>query len=351
MRLNISSQRPHTYTSIDHPLDFKIHRCLASMIWRMMPRRTVLVTGAGGLIGSALVPALLALDHEVAVLDRDPTYLDQFATYQVSGRVRIFNVDITDPGSIAEAVDMTRPAAIVHLAALHFIPECEETPSQAIETNIGGLVNVLDSAHRAETEFVLFASTADVYAPSAEPLSEDDPARPSTVYGATKLLGERLVAEWARGGPGRQATNLRIFNVYGPGDRNPHVIPDILEGLRSGGEIRVGNTEVRRDFIHVDDLAVLLCRVLATAEPPAFVNAGTGLTTSVEEILGILQRMVDFPLAWSSDPSKVRQADRLSLCANTGRLRSEFPSFYPRGIETGLRDVMAVLGLPIGGVT
>lgn len=315
-----------------------------------MPRRTVLVTGAGGLIGSALVPALLGLDHDVAVVDRDATRLEQFAAHSDSGRVQMFHVDITDAAGIARAVAAARPVAIVHLAALHFIPECEAEPRRTVETNIDGLVNVLDAADRVGAEFVLFASTADVYTSSAEPLAEGDPTRPSTVYGATKLFGERLVAEWARHRLGRRATNLRIFNVYGPADRNPHVIPDILKGMQRGGEIRVGNTEARRDFIHVDDLAELLCRVLASADPPALVNAGTGLTTSVAELLGILQKLVDCPFAWSSDPAKVRQADRLCLRADTARLRSAFPGFDPRDIETGLGDVLTALGVPVGGV-
>jgi UDP-glucose 4-epimerase len=284
------------------------------------------------------------------VVDRDSTRLAEFAAHSDPGRLQRFHVDITDGDSVAAALAVARPAAIVHLAALHFIPACEAEPRRAVETNINGLINVLDAADRARTEFVLFASTADVYTSSAKSLGEGDPARPSTVYGATKLLGERLVAEWAERRPGRRATTLRIFNVYGPGDRNPHVIPDILEGLRRGGEIRVGNTEARRDFIHVDDLAELLCRVLACADPPTLVNAGTGLATSVAELLGILQGLVDRPFVWSSDSAKVRPADRLCLRADTARLRSAFPGFDPRDIETGLGDVLSALGVPVGGV-
>ena len=188
-----------------------------------------------------------------------------------------------------------------------------------------------------------------MYTSSARPLAEGDPARPSTVYGTTKLLGERLVAEWAGRRPGRRVTSLRIFNVYGPADRNPHVIPDILTGLRRDSEIRVGNTKARRDFIHVDDIADLLCRVLASADPPALMNAGTGLTTSVAEILGILQKLLDRPFAWSSDSAKIRTADRLCLQADTARLQSAFPGFRPRCTETGLGDVLSALGEPVVG--
>lgn len=313
-----------------------------------MPRRAVLVTGGGGLIGSALVPRLIRLGHDVAVIDRDSARLEQFSAHSDSGRVQMFHVDITDPTSIARAAQMARPAAIVHLAALHVIPECEAEPRRTVETNISGLANVLDAADRVGTEFVLFASTADVYTSSAEPLAENDLTCPSTVYGATKLLGERLVAEWAGRRLSRRATSLRIFNVYGPADHNPHVIPDILKSIRQSGEIRVGNTDARRDFIHVDDLAELLCRVLHSADQPALMNAGTGLTASVAEILKILQELVDCPFSWSSDPTKFRKADRLCLRADTGRLRSAFPEFTPRDIETGLRDVLMALGVTVG---
>lgn len=315
-----------------------------------MPRSTVFVTGGGGLIGSALVPSLLDLDLDVSVADRDSTRLEQFAAFSNSGRVRTFDVDITNADRIAMAMAVARPAAIVHLAAMHFIPECEAEPRSTVGTNLDGLVNVLDAAGREGTEFVLFASTADVYESSVEPLAEGDLTCSSTVYGATKLLGERLVAEWAEGQVGRRATSLRIFNVYGPADRNPHVIPDILKGIQQGGEIRVGNAEARRDFIHVDDLAELLCRVLTSVDPPTLVNAGTGQTTSVAELLQLLQGLVDRPFVWSSDPAKVRQSDRICLRADTTRLRSSFPGFEPRDIETGLGDVLAALGVPVGGV-
>ena len=313
-----------------------------------MRPRPVLITGAGGFIGSAFVPAVLDAGLDVVAVDRDPSRLEQFTPRADPSRMRSVQMDITDADGIARVVAAARPSAIVHLAALHFIPACESEPRRTVETNIGGLINVLAAADRGGTEFVLFASSADVYTVSAGPLAENDPARPSTVYGATKLLGERLVAEWAGRRSGRRATSLRIFNVYGPADGNPHVVPEILESLLAGREIRVGNTDARRDFVHVDDLAELLRDVLLSADPPSLVNAGTGLATSVAEILAILEKVVDHPFAWSSDPAKFRSVERPSLQADTDRLRAAFPGFRPRSIQDGLADILTVLGVPVG---
>lgn len=316
-----------------------------------MPRNMTLVTGAGGFIGSALVSALLSRACGVVAVDQDSGKLDQFSRqHPDTDRLKILQADITDQTAIMDVVMGTKPTAIVHLAALHLIPVCEAMPQRTVEVNIDGLLNVLKAAEHSQTEFVLFASSAEVYGSSGEPLAETDPVRPSSVYGASKLLGERMVAEWAARLPGRRATSLRIFNVYGPGDSNPHVIPDILDGLRNGGEIRVGNVESSRDFIHVDDLVYVLCRVLECAVPPTLVNVGSGLATSVAELLSIIQTLVGRPLTWSSDSAKVRADDRLCLRADPSRLRSVFPRFAPRDLDTGLGDVLTATGLHIGSL-
>jgi UDP-glucose 4-epimerase len=306
-----------------------------------MSRLAVLVTGAGGFIGSVFVARLVRLGYDVAAVDRDPRRLAEFAGYLGTGRLRTFHVDITDQEAIVGAMMATQPAAVVHLAASHFIPECETRPRRAVDINVGGLINVLEAADQSHARSVVFASSADVYAASLEQLAESDPTLPPTVYGMTKLLGERLVSEWVGRRSGRRATTLRIFNVYGPTDNTPHVIPDILAGLRDGGEIRVGNLEARRDFIYVDDVVDILCRVLESTAPPTLLNVGTGLATSVSGVLEILQEVVDRPLTWVSDSTKIRENDRLWLRADTSRLRSAFPGFEPRDLQAGLADLLA----------
>ncbi len=306
-----------------------------------VPDGPVLVTGAAGFIGSALVKALITVGRPVVAIDRDERRLRDLVRRVPSPQFRHQVIDVTAAEAIADVAAATRPAAVVHLAARHMIAQCEQGPRETVDVNIGGLINTLAAAGRAGAGFFLFASTADVYAPGRAPHAESNPTRPSTVYGTTKLLGERLVAEWAAGVPGRRATSMRIFNVYGPGDQNPHVIPDLLRGLRSGGVIRMGNVESRRDFIHVDDLAELMCGVLDSSAPPGQVNAGTGTATSVAELIQLIGMTLGRPVHWTSETSRRRPEDRPHLEADPARARSLFPAFDPRPLAAGLAELLA----------
>lgn len=310
-----------------------------------MLRSPVLITGAGGFIGSELVNSLLARGHEVFAFDRDPDRLNRLSSCARSDLLRLVCADISDPTSMVKVARQTRPAVLIHLAAMHVIPQCEAQPNRAVDVNIGGLCNVLAAADEARVEFILFASTGDVYAPTTGPSGEDDPTCTATVYGATKLLGERLVSEWAERRAGRHATRVRIFNVYGPGDGNPHVLPDLLGELQRGGTITVGNVHAARDFIHVEDVVALLCRIVQMPTPPTLVNAGTGVTTSIADVLEMLEVLVGRPVTWTRDPSKLRASDRAHLRADTARMQALFPGFVPRSLDVGLGDLLARAGV------
>jgi UDP-glucose 4-epimerase len=310
-----------------------------------MLRPSILVTGAGGFIGVMLVNALIRKGYDVVGVDRDQHRLDRLSRGLRCDLLRLVCLDITASTDIVEVARHARPAAVVHLAAMHVIPLCEAQPHLAVNVNIAGLCNVLAAADQAQLDFVLFASTADVYASAQHSIAEDDTTSPSSVYGASKLLGERLVAEWAAQRASRRATSVRIFNVYGPGDGNPHVVPDLVEALRRGGTIPVGNVDARRDFIHVEDVITLLCRILETPMPPDIINAGTGVATSVAEILDTLQGLIDRPLSWRRDPARLRTSDRMHLQADTSRMQAFFPGFTPRPLDVGLSDLLASIGM------
>lgn len=307
---------------------------------------SVLVTGAGGFIGSRLVRRLLERGGEVTALDCDVDRLSALTTDPLTGALRTISCDITSAPDVDAAMRKVQPQALVHLAAEHVIPWCEKRPASAVTTNVAGLLNVLSAASWASIERVVFASTADVYAPSSQPLCETDPLGPSSVYGSTKLLGERLVSEWAELGSGRKATSLRIFNVYGPGDRNPHVIPEIVGGIAADAAVQLGNRESRRDFIHVDDVVEIICRILELPVPPNRLNAGTGVATSVADLVSALEALVARPFDTAEDRAKIRAVDRPHLQADTSRASELLPQFLPRPLGVGLRQMLASLGVP-----
>ena len=144
---------------------------------------------------------------------------------------------------------------VIHLAALHFIPACNRDPQRAIRVNVDGTQGVLKAAADAASVVgVVVASTAAVYAPSTEAHSESSTIGPTDIYGLTKLWSEQLAELFARS-TGKSVGIARLFNVFGPGETNPHLIPTIVRQLQQGPELRLGNLSTKRDYVYVEDVA------------------------------------------------------------------------------------------------
>jgi UDP-glucose 4-epimerase len=145
--------------------------------------------------------------------------------------------------------------------------------------------------------------------------------------------------------PELESVVARLFNVYGPGETNPHVMPAIFDQLRTSRVLSLGNLTPRRDYIFVADMAEALTGLLTDAPAETTVNVGTGKSTSVEELLGFLEQLLGGDLEVKVDPARVRPSDRPRLQASTERLRSILPGFGPVPLEEGLRATLATLGL------
>lgn len=246
----------------------------------------ILVTGGAGFVGKELVRTLhTKADVLVADLLRfgRPDWLNG-ALESVSFRL----VDIRDAAAIRTLIEEFRPDVVVHLAAIHYIPECDADPANAVATNVAGTVNVLAACPPA-TRFV-FASSGAVYKPDGVPHREFvSDLEPADIYGITKLQGEAYVRAFAAD---RELSGciVRLFNVIGPGETNPHLLPTIVGQLRRGAEvIDLGNTWPKRDYIDVLDAASGFATVALDGTLKAgdceTVNLGSGEQYSVEEIL------------------------------------------------------------------
>jgi UDP-glucose 4-epimerase len=299
---------------------------------------TVLVTGAAGFIGVPLVGELLRRGERVVALDDfsvgDPERLEEVPEHD---GLRIVEADVRDGDAVRLAVADEPPRAVVHLAARHFIPWCVAHPEETRAVNVEGTRNVLAAAAGAER--LLFASTGDVYPPAEAPHVETDPTGAPGVYGESKLEGERLVATHT------SACSLRLFNVYGPGDPNAHVLASVFEQLRHGDTLRLGNLGSRRDYVFVEDVVAVFAALLELPEAVGQLNVGSGETWSVEELVEQLRRVTGRPLEVQVDPDRVRATDRPLLAADIGRLRALLPELRLTSIEPGLRRTLAAEGL------
>jgi UDP-glucose 4-epimerase len=284
-----------------------------------VPRRA-LVTGAAGFIGSRVVRFLA--EEGVDVLGIDDLSLGQSPPAD-QPRVRFRRADICDEPAMRSALREFAPDVLVHLAAIHHIPTCEQRSPEAMRVNVVGTQVLLDAARDAGVPKLVFASSGAVYDWHEGPLTPGaTPTRPYDTYATSKLANEHQIDVWHRKGGGTAAI-ARLFNTIGAGDLNGHLIPDIMAQLQptaDGGPcvVRLGNTAPKRDYIFVEDTARGLV-AMALAELPAGVttlNLGTGVEHGVLDIVDGLASLVGVEHRVETDPTRVRKIDRLHQCAD-----------------------------------
>lgn len=225
----------------------------------------ILVTGAAGFIGRALVRALKSADHQVTALSR------------VDG-------DVADPATWAR---LPPTHHVFHLAGRTYVPDSWNDPAGFVRTNVGGTERALDycSTHRAHLVFV----SGYVYGvPARLPITEDDPVRPNNPYAEAKAQAEQACALHSERTP-LPVTIVRPFNVFGPGQRRDFLIPAIVEQVRAGGTIRVKDLKPRRDYVFIDDIVDALMRTIERPGGHRVFNVGSGISYSVEEVVNNIQ--------------------------------------------------------------
>jgi len=240
----------------------------------------VVITGGAGFIGRHLVAALAARGDEVTTVGRRAA--------EVPGASRALAADVTDAAAIGAA--LAGAEAIVHLAGLADASRSAADPVGYTSVNALGTLNVLEAA-RAGGAALVFASSQRVYEPWRGPLHEDAPLVPTTVYGWGKLTAETLVAMYGRS-YGVPAIILRLFTVYGPGQRAgggaSGVVPIFAERALGGRELVVHQRHLR-DFVYVTDVAAAFVRALDRAREPGLeparpFNIGTGVGTALDDL-------------------------------------------------------------------
>ncbi|MBK1663178.1 UDP-glucose 4-epimerase [Rhodospirillum rubrum] len=311
----------------------------------------VLVTGGAGFIGGRLVAGLRAAGNRVAVLD------DASAGLPLPARaegLEVISGDIRDADLMARVVAALRPAAIVHLAALHHIPSCTADPRRALDINVVGTQSVLDAAATAGVERVLIASSGAVYDWGVGALSEQSPTSPHDIYALSKLTNEHQLALWARQ-PGRWARVARLFNVIGPGDPNGHLIPEVLDRLAgaartaSAGDpivLRLGHLDHRRDYIALEDAAEGLIALLGDADPAPFSidNLCSGHELGVEDLVTRLADLLGLRITCLSDPALRRANDRPSQLGAPERAWRRLGWRVRQPVDSALAEIAAADG-------
>lgn len=218
----------------------------------------ILVTGAGGFIGSHLTELLVREGLDVRVFVHYNSlgswgWIDSFPEEEKKN-IEVFSGDIRDPNGVRDA--LRGCDAVFHLAALIAIPFSYHSPDTYVDTNIKGTLNVLQAARDLGTSRVLVTSTSEVYGTAQYvPIDEKHPYQGQSPYSATKIGADRLAESFYRSFD-LPVTIVRPFNTYGPRQSARAVIPTIITQLLAGRqEIRLGALSPTRDFNFVRDTA------------------------------------------------------------------------------------------------
>jgi NAD dependent epimerase/dehydratase len=221
-----------------------------------LKNKRVLVTGAGGFIGSHLVERLLEEECEIVAFVKYNSlnkwgWLDSFDK-KVLDKIEIFIGDIRNADSVRKAIKDVD--VVFHLAALISIPYSYDSPESYVETNIKGTLNILQACLDCSVERVLITSTSEVYGTAKfVPITEDHPKQGQSPYSATKIGADHLAESFYRSFD-LPVVIVRPFNTYGPRQSARAVIPTIITQLLSGyDEIKLGSLYPTRDLVYVKD--------------------------------------------------------------------------------------------------
>jgi UDP-glucose 4-epimerase len=281
-----------------------------------------LVTGGCGFIGSSVVNSLLERGEDVFVIDDLSLGKDRWET--AARKPTLLVQDILDPDACDRAFRDIKPHNVIHLAAQHFVPWCEEHMYEAYRPNVTGTLNVLECARRYGVQDFFLASTGDVYPPNFVPHREVDPTGPVYVYGHTKFMAEQMCMRYFESKTCFRTLLIgRLFNAAGPRETNPHMLAEVTRQIAQEGkrEVEVGNLWPLRDYVDVDSMGAVIIDALSEVEGLEIINIGSGHAVEVREALTIIASVLPFQVDFTSVPRLQRPNDRPFLCPDTQRLR------------------------------
>jgi NAD dependent epimerase/dehydratase len=309
--------------------------------------RTVLVTGAGGFIGSHLTERLVQEGYRVRALVRyngrdERGHLDDLPA-DIQGELEVYRGDLKDPETVRKAAQGR--AWVFHLGALIAIPYSYQNPHDVVQTNVVGTAHVLDACRASSSlERLVLTSTSEVYGTAQYvPIDEKHPLQGQSPYAATKIAADALGESYFRAF-GLPVTILRPFNTFGPRQSARAIVPTIISQALTRPVVKLGRIDPRRDLTYVRDtvegfVAIAACE----AALGKAVNIGRGEDVSIGELVDRIAALLGRPIRVETETERVRPAasEVERLLAGTALAQSLWKWKPSYTLDQGLEETIA----------
>lgn len=328
--------------------------CSGPGIWnrtRRSERVKILVTGGGGFAGRHLIRELGHLENDgIAATVLGPVPEFDPVSEPILASVDWMSMDATSTESVREVVERSAPDQVYHLAGQASVGESFAAPVRTWEINATGTVRLLHAlASRSRSPArVLMVSSAEVYgdvAPGEQPIRADRALEPATPYGASKAAAELVCQQATRSGA-VEVVIARSFNHIGPGQDERFVLASLaaqLVRIARGEEesrVRVGNLEVRRDFLDVRDVVRGYLLLMAEGRPGAAYNICSGVARTLHAVAQRLLELSGTGAKLEIDPERMRSVDIPLLVGDAAEI--EALGWRPTyELDQTLRDILA----------
>lgn len=312
----------------------------------VLKNKNILVTGAGGFIGSHLVEILIPLCKKVTALlhydSRSNWGNLDYLPDELLKEADVHSGDVTDGYCIRNLVKGND--IVLHLAALISIPYSYRAPESFFITNVLGTINILEACLVENVEKLVITSTSETYGTAKiVPMNEEHPLQAQSPYAASKI-GADKAAESYYNTFNLPAVTLRPFNTYGPRQSARAIIPTIIsQALSDAAEIRLGSLTPIRDLTFVrDTVHGFILAALASGAAGEVFNLGTGNGVSIGELVDIIQNLAGTNKPVITDQERIRpeHSEVMHLLSdNTKAMRTL--GWKPRySLEEGLAETI-----------
>lgn len=307
--------------------------------------RKVLVTGAGGFIGSHLVDRLLDAGAEVTAVVRyngagTRGHLDQLNLLDQE-KVRVVAGDLCDPGCADEAV--AGQEFIFHLAAIIAIPFSFMRPGYVLQNNVNATLNLLDAARRHGVKRFVHTSSSEVYGTAQTvPITEAHPLEAQSPYAASKIACDKLAQSYYCS-YSLPVVTLRPFNTYGPRQSARAIIPATITQALTRDKVFLGAMHPTRDFLFVGDTVEGFMRIALTPgiEGRTY-HIGTGTEVSIGDLADRIVALTGRKVSISFDATRIRphSSEVERLLADAARARADLGWEPKSRLDDGLRQTI-----------